>query len=547
MSTTIVETAVPNGASPTEATPLLVKTNHIVDEESGRTENTPNQDKDPYWTLTKFRNFRELVRSQHYRKLPSDWWVLVADIQGSTLAIEQGRYRDVNTAGAMCISVVRNALLKQAKEEADVSHEGCPSVNDIFPYVFGGDGASLVVRPHEKVVAVAALLGLKRLIRCNYALYLRVGAVSVGQLEDGGVTVEVARYEVTKGLCIALFRGGGLSMADAIVKGGQEEFDQEDMEEMEEWSDDDDTYFELTEAGSIFTYPSASSLSSSVASTEPNLDGLSCRWNKIPNQRGCVLTLLVMANPDLSIDTQNKLYEKVLNRLEYILTPEVLSNDDETDEDKLGEHNPVNVELATYKTASEMIHDEQRMHFSYWSLAWIMRAVEIILCHILFYWRILQRAIIDAPAYIKGMRTHADHRKYDDMIRMVLDCTPAQANRVEQFLLSMHNKGRQVFYGTLVSRHSLMTCLLEDTAQGKHIHFVDGDNGGYALAAKQLKGQLGKYTMQKRGQGGIGRSSSHRFSLTKLSFRHSVATAPKAKSLDSNPSRRVSDPGVTGT
>jgi len=44
-----------------------------------------------------------------------------------------------------------------------------------------------------------------------------------------------------------------------------------------------------------------------------------------------------------------------------------------------------------------------------------------------------------------------------------------------------------------------MTCLLTDTNDGNHIHFVDGDLGGYAVAAKMLKLQLGKYTMGKRG------------------------------------------------
>jgi hypothetical protein len=44
-------------------------------------------------------------------------------------------------------------------------------------------------------------------------------------------------------------------------------------------------------------------------------------------------------------------------------------------------------------------------------------------------------------------------------------------------------------YGVHVSRHALMTCLVFDRF-GKQVHFVDGANGGYALAAKQLKQQL---------------------------------------------------------
>ena len=36
---------------------------------------------------------------------------------------------------------------------------------------------------------------------------------------------------------------------------------------------------------------------------------------------------------------------------------------------------------------------------------------------------------------------------------------------------------------------ALMTCFVR-SYQGNHVHFVDGSNGGYALAAKQLKAQL---------------------------------------------------------
>jgi hypothetical protein len=35
-----------------------------------------------------------------------------------------------------------------------------------------------------------------------------------------------------------------------------------------------------------------------------------------------------------------------------------------------------------------------------------------------------------------------------------------------------------------------MTCLVFSLAQGRHVHFIDGADGGYALAARQLKAQL---------------------------------------------------------
>jgi len=430
---------------------------------------TPKLD---YASIPSFDNFLELVQDKHYIPLPSDWCILVADIEGSTQAIESGRYRDVNTAGAMCIAAVRNAIAAMKSHAATApSSTATPlKYNEDFPYVFGGDGATLVVPPYYEDVAVTALLNLSLLVQQNYQLHLRVGSLPISEVEEQGATVQVARYEIASGMCIALFRGGGLALADTLVKAGHGLLNSHD--------DDDD-----------------STNGKQLSSNEVNLDGLSCRWKKIPNKHGCVLSLLVMHNEDVysdSGDTDNgssAIYQQVLQRLEEILRPETMQS-----------LNPVNLEAATYKSASEMVEDEVRMHAKgKWCPAFWNRAVEIGLCHVIFKMKKLQKAVIDAPAYTQQMRTHADHRKFDDMIRMVVDCTPAQADAIEAFLKGLYNDNRQVFYGTQRSKHTLMTCLLKDTEDGNHIHFVDGDAGGYALAAKGLKMQLGNYAMAKRG------------------------------------------------
>jgi hypothetical protein len=44
-----------------------------------------------------------------------------------------------------------------------------------------------------------------------------------------------------------------------------------------------------------------------------------------------------------------------------------------------------------------------------------------------------------------------------------------------------------------------MTCYIEDERKdGGHIHFVDGENGGYCLAAKQMKWQIRRSIRMKR-------------------------------------------------
>ena len=96
--------------------------------------------RDFYAKLPLFTRFEDLTRTENYCALPDDWLILIADVAGSTAAIEAGRYKDVNVVGASCIMAVLNAAGKL----------------DI-PYVFGGDGASLLVPGSLRPAAERAL------------------------------------------------------------------------------------------------------------------------------------------------------------------------------------------------------------------------------------------------------------------------------------------------------------------------------------------------------------------------------------------------------
>ncbi|MGK0173420.1 MAG: hypothetical protein ACI9W2_005168, partial [Gammaproteobacteria bacterium] len=59
---------------------------------------------DFYRDLVPFHNFvEESFQASFYRSLPSDWYVLVSDINASTKAVESGKYNEVNYLGAACI------------------------------------------------------------------------------------------------------------------------------------------------------------------------------------------------------------------------------------------------------------------------------------------------------------------------------------------------------------------------------------------------------------------------------------------------------------
>ena len=63
-----------------------------------------------YDGLAPFEVFADVTDPRHYRCLPADWFLGVADIVDSTQAIAEGRYRAVNTVGAAVIAAITNAL-----------------------------------------------------------------------------------------------------------------------------------------------------------------------------------------------------------------------------------------------------------------------------------------------------------------------------------------------------------------------------------------------------------------------------------------------------
>src|SRR5436190_958761 len=115
-----------------------------------------HQDDGFYAALKAFERFEEVAEARVYTRVPDSWQVLITDVQGSTKAIEAGRYKDVNALGVSTIIAVVNQL-------ADLS----------FPYVFGGDGATLLIPPGRREGAANAARSAIAMARDAFSLELR--------------------------------------------------------------------------------------------------------------------------------------------------------------------------------------------------------------------------------------------------------------------------------------------------------------------------------------------------------------------------------------
>src|SRR6202790_1611032 len=182
-----------------------------------------------YGRIPVFRGFSKLMDPALYSPLPDGWTIGVADVVESTRAIAQARYKAVNMAGAAVIAAVTNAL--EGRE---------------FPFVFGGDGASFAVSPDDLGRAREALAATATWVKEDLDLAMRVALVPVTAVRAQGFDVRVARFGPSANLSYAMFSGGGLGFAEAAMKRGD------------------------------FAVPAAPS------GTQPDLTGLSCRFEEIP-------------------------------------------------------------------------------------------------------------------------------------------------------------------------------------------------------------------------------------------------------------------------
>ena len=102
--------------------------------------------------------------------------------------------------------------------------------------------------------------------------------------------------------------------------------------------------------------------------------------------------------------------------------------------------------------------------------------------------RNLDTEAVQWSRYRTELVENTDFRKFDGMLRMVIDSSEAQTAALDAFLNEKY-QSRQLVYGMHKSREALVTCLVQSYT-GNHLHFVDGSDGGYAMAAKALKQQL---------------------------------------------------------
>jgi hypothetical protein len=304
-----------------------------------------------------------------------------------------------------------------------------------FPFVFGGDGASFAVSGIDAPAAAAALAAMANFAQAEFALALRVAAIPAREIRAAGRDVKVTRYGATPHCVYAMFGGGGLTWFEAEAKRGRY------------------------------------ALKPAAPGAKPDLSGLSCRWGVAPAKQGVILSLIVAPRGDdprfgaLIDEVVRMAHEAPLDGRPITLA-------------SLGVADPMKaISLeASVNAASGVSRARARLS-----------AAASYLLGVTFHKFKLKAGGFDAALYASDVAANADFRKFDDGLRMTLDCSPAFADALEARLAAAEDFAN---WGAFRQEAAQLTCFVPSITERGHVHFVDGAGGGYTMAAKAMKARF---------------------------------------------------------
>jgi hypothetical protein len=301
-----------------------------------------------------------------------------------------------------------------------------------FPFIFGGDGVSLAVSRTHSPAAAQALQAMASFARAEAGLNLRVAMVAVREIRAAGRDVKVARFAASENCLYAMFAGGGLTWFEERAKGGD------------------------------YALPAA------PAGARPDLSGLSCRWGVAPARNGLVLSIIVAPRGD---DPRfGPLLEEIVKS---------------TLEDA-GSERPITLDQLSVGTPMEAIALEATA-IKASGVSGVRARAKAAFNYALgltFHKFKLKAGGFDAAVYASDVAANADFRKFDDGLRMTLDCSPAFADRLEARLAAASDF---VHWGLYRQSSAQITCFVPSITERGHVHFVDGAEGGYTMAATAMK------------------------------------------------------------
>lgn len=382
-----------------------------------------------YNELPLIDDFSDASDIEHYHDLPHDWFIVATDIVNSTAAVRNQNYKSVNILGASPIAAMLNLGDRNS-----------------IPFVFGGDGALICIPPAMLTDAREILSSCRSIGYQAYDLELRAAIIPVSYLYEMGNPLKVARFKASGNFVQALFMGEGIAYSDRILKSSNSNHER----------------FHIKEA---------------AYSPHVNFEGLECRWKEVKHSEKEVITLLVYANPKKGSTKQT--YTEIIQKLRDLFGFDFGTN-------------PIDPKSLSMNFSLRQLMGETKlrtfgMNF-FERLKYIIRMEVEVLTGKLFMKLGYKSSKTDWSRYKKDLSINSDYRKFDDMLRVVITGETGKRKKLEEYL-DKQFEASKLAYGMHITDAAMVTCMVFEYQQD-HIHFVDGSNGGYVMASRQLKEQI---------------------------------------------------------
>ena len=302
-----------------------------------------------------------------------------------------------------------------------------------IPFFFGGDGATIIV-PDEILEECLFALQLHQ-ERCSisFDFYLRVGHRKVGAMIEQGASLQILKYKRNDLHIMPVILGNALQMAEAEIKSANQKIPAKD-----------------------FPY-------------NLNLEGMECKWDKIkpPKNENEILTLIIQST---IVEEQSSVYSNVLERIDDIYGDDSIRH-------------PVTAKRLKMVHKLSRLKNEVKMKFSHITNKKLAAS----------WWRSVMgswftKYTSTGRDYLNDLIQLTETLLIDGAINTVISGKKKQREELLEYLNSLEAQG-SIVYGFYSSNSSILSCFVT-AIDDYHIHFLDGDNGGYTQASKVLKPKL---------------------------------------------------------
>ncbi len=298
-------------------------------------------------------------------------------------------------------------------------------------YFFGGDGATFLVPP-ELIERVNTIIEDYRThVSKNLYLNLRVGRMKISDVVITGHTIAIAKHRLTEYLTIPIVLGTGIKYAEQVIKDS----------------------FVLETANK-------------VPATPVNLMGMECRWDEIKPSENInkIVCLLISCDDD---DAQSVVYSDVLMKIQEIFGA-------------MHERQPISSTKLKLDTSIAKLRKEMSARIGKFKLGYLLKNWFYTNLGS-FYFKYFE----EGKRYLDKISLLSDTLMIDGTINTVLEGSASKIEALKEYLDTLEHDGKLI-YGIHVTYASVMSCYVQDR-KDKHIHFVDGTEGGYTSAALMLK------------------------------------------------------------